>query len=79
MEKYLREWRLDAINRHQYDTAIFVADKLLALTSMQHEAEREVIANKTMQATIAMRSGWHRLTSIRATTIVRRHCSPVET
>jgi len=33
MEKYLREWRLDAANKNQYDTAIFVADKLLALTS----------------------------------------------
>jgi hypothetical protein len=32
MEKYLREWRQDAINKHQYDTAIYVADKLLALT-----------------------------------------------
>jgi hypothetical protein len=34
MEKYLREWRQEALNRHQHDTAIFVADKLLALTSM---------------------------------------------
>jgi anaphase-promoting complex subunit 6 len=34
MEKFLREWRLDAANKNQYDTAIFVADKLLALTSM---------------------------------------------
>jgi anaphase-promoting complex subunit 6 len=33
MEKFLREWRLDAANKNQYDTAIFVADKLLALTS----------------------------------------------
>ena len=32
MEKYLREWRQEALNRCQYDTAIFVADKLLALT-----------------------------------------------
>lgn len=32
MDKYLREWRQDAVNKHQYDTAIFVADKLLALT-----------------------------------------------
>lgn len=32
MEKYLREWRQDAVNKHQYDTAIFVADKLLAIT-----------------------------------------------
>ena len=34
MEKYLREWRQEALNRCQYDTAIFVADKLLALTGM---------------------------------------------
>ncbi|KAF1969790.1 TPR-like protein [Bimuria novae-zelandiae CBS 107.79] len=32
MDKYLREWRQDAVNKHQYETAIFVADKLLALT-----------------------------------------------
>lgn len=32
MEKFLREWRQDAVNKHQYETAIFVADKLLALT-----------------------------------------------
>ncbi len=36
MEKYLREWRQDAVNKHQYDTAIFVADKLLAITGAQH-------------------------------------------
>jgi anaphase-promoting complex subunit 6 len=36
MEKYLRDWRQEALNRHQYDTAIFVADKLLALTGMRH-------------------------------------------
>ena len=35
MEKYLREWRQEALNRHQYDTAIFVADKLLALTGLR--------------------------------------------
>lgn len=32
MEQYLRDWRQDAVNKHQYDTAIFVADKLLAMT-----------------------------------------------
>lgn len=37
MEKYLREWRQEALNRHQYDTAIFVADKLLALTGTRHD------------------------------------------
>ncbi|PSN74758.1 anaphase-promoting complex subunit Cut9 [Corynespora cassiicola Philippines] len=38
MEKYLREWRQDAVNKHQYDTAIFVADKLLALTGDDQDA-----------------------------------------
>lgn len=33
MEKFLKDWRLDAMNKHQYDSAIFVGDKLLALTS----------------------------------------------
>ncbi|KAF2269590.1 TPR-like protein [Lojkania enalia] len=33
MEKFLREWRQDALNRHQYESAIFVGDKLLALTN----------------------------------------------
>jgi anaphase-promoting complex subunit 6 len=34
MDKFLREWRQDAVNKHQYETAVFVADKLLALTGM---------------------------------------------
>ncbi|KAF1836072.1 TPR-like protein [Decorospora gaudefroyi] len=38
MEKYLREWRQEALNRCQYDTAIFVADKLLALTDDDQDA-----------------------------------------
>jgi hypothetical protein len=33
MEQYLREWRKNALDKHQYETAIFIADKLLALTS----------------------------------------------
>jgi hypothetical protein len=33
MEKYLRDWRQDALNKHQYESAIFIGDKLLALTS----------------------------------------------
>ncbi|PVH92141.1 TPR-like protein [Periconia macrospinosa] len=38
MEKYLREWRQEAVNKHQYDTAVFVADKLLALTGDDQDA-----------------------------------------
>ena len=43
MESFLRQWRQDAFNNHQYESAIFIGDKLLALTSMvtllkQHRA-----------------------------------------
>lgn len=32
MEVYLRQWRDDAASRHQYDSAVFIGDKLLAFT-----------------------------------------------
>jgi hypothetical protein len=31
--EFLKTWRQDALNKHQYDAAGFVGDKLLALTS----------------------------------------------
>lgn len=34
MEKFLRNWRQDALNKAQYESAIFIGDKLLAMTSM---------------------------------------------
>lgn len=34
MEPFLREWRQDALNKAQYESAIFIGDKLLALTGM---------------------------------------------
>lgn len=33
MEQYLREWRKNALNKNQHEAAIFIGDKLLALTS----------------------------------------------
>jgi anaphase-promoting complex subunit 6 len=45
MEKYLRDWRQEAHNRNQHDTAIFVADKLLALTSRSTPAMPYTSAN----------------------------------
>ncbi len=33
MEKFLQDWRQDALNKAQYESAIFVGDKLLAITS----------------------------------------------
>ncbi|KAF1813597.1 tetratricopeptide [Eremomyces bilateralis CBS 781.70] len=38
MEKFLREWRQDALNKHQYESAIFIGDKLLALTNNDKDA-----------------------------------------
>ncbi|KAL0943699.1 anaphase-promoting complex subunit cut9 [Colletotrichum truncatum] len=38
MEKFLREWRQDALNKAQYDSAIFIGDKLLALTNDDKDA-----------------------------------------
>ena len=32
----LREWRQEAVNKHQYETAICVGDKLLAITGASH-------------------------------------------
>lgn len=38
MERFLREWRQDALNKAQYESAIFIGDKLLALTSeLKHD------------------------------------------
>ncbi|KAI5792814.1 hypothetical protein FPQ18DRAFT_258865 [Pyronema domesticum] len=38
MEEFLRNWRQDALNKHQHDAAIFVGDKLLALTGDPKDA-----------------------------------------
>ncbi|KAF2436915.1 cell division cycle protein-like protein [Tothia fuscella] len=38
MEKFLREWRKDALNKNQHDAAIFIGDKLLALTNSDNDA-----------------------------------------
>ncbi|KAG6017468.1 hypothetical protein E4U43_001068 [Claviceps pusilla] len=38
MEKFLRDWRQDALNKAQYESAIFIGDKLLALTHDDQDA-----------------------------------------
>ncbi|KAA8894469.1 hypothetical protein FN846DRAFT_973860 [Sphaerosporella brunnea] len=38
MEDFLKTWRQDALNKHQYDAAIFIGDKLLALTGDPKDA-----------------------------------------
>ncbi|KAL2266471.1 hypothetical protein VTJ83DRAFT_5823 [Remersonia thermophila] len=38
MERFLRDWRQDALNKAQYDSAIFIGDKLLALTKDDNDA-----------------------------------------
>ena len=34
MEEFLKDWRQDAMHKHQYESAIYIGDKLLALTGM---------------------------------------------
>ncbi|CEJ59969.1 Putative Cell division cycle [Penicillium brasilianum] len=38
MEKYLRTWRQGALNRGQYDAAVYIGDKVLALTDSDSDA-----------------------------------------
>ncbi|KAI7229304.1 anaphase control protein cut9 [Hortaea werneckii] len=38
MEAYLRRWMKDALAKHQYDSAIYVGDKLLAITDSDSDA-----------------------------------------
>ncbi|KAL2157561.1 hypothetical protein VTH06DRAFT_5939 [Thermothelomyces fergusii] len=38
MEKFLRDWRQDALNKAQYESAIFIGDKLLAMTKDENDA-----------------------------------------
>ncbi|KAJ5597055.1 Tetratricopeptide-like helical [Penicillium hetheringtonii] len=38
MERYLRSWRQDALNRGQHDSAIYIGDKVLALTNSDSDA-----------------------------------------
>jgi anaphase-promoting complex subunit 6 len=47
MEKFLREWRQDALNKAQYESAIFIGDKLLALTSKDPAAQEHGVAKTT--------------------------------
>ena len=37
METWMRAWRDEAVQKHQYQSAIYVGDKLLALTSTQQQ------------------------------------------
>ncbi|EEH49686.1 anaphase promoting complex subunit CDC16 [Paracoccidioides brasiliensis Pb18] len=38
MEAYLRSWRQDALNKGQHDAAIYIGDKVLALTNSDNDA-----------------------------------------
>ncbi|KAJ5586726.1 uncharacterized protein N7459_002491 [Penicillium hispanicum] len=38
MEQYLRSWRQDAFNRGQHESAIYIGDKVLALTNSDSDA-----------------------------------------
>lgn len=38
MQQLLKDWRQDALQKHQYDSAIYIADKLLAITNDPNDA-----------------------------------------
>lgn len=42
MESYLRSWRQDALNKGQHDAAIYIGDKVLALTSETSKVPRSM-------------------------------------
>ena len=72
MEEFLRGWRQDALNKHQYDSAIFIGDKLLALTSTWHSrpvARNEIRRGEGVMLVLTMAQmttrtpfGWLRFT-----------------
>lgn len=68
MEKFLRDWRQDALNKHQYESAVFVGDKLLALTSECFSRLGPYPTHPCVQTTTRTLSGWPRSTSLQATT-----------
>jgi hypothetical protein len=86
MEKFLRDWRQDALNKHQYDSAIFIGDKLLALTRMLSDFPCNSLYSSTyvcvntdpicFQKTTKMPSGWPKSTSPLATTLAPKASSP---
>lgn len=67
MENYLRRWAQDSLNKHQYDTAVYVYDKLLALTSMSLCCTNHITTDRA-KMTRQMRCNWRKLTSPPATT-----------
>ena len=76
MEEFLKTWRQDALNKHQYDAAIFIGDKLLALTGMYvYFGSRLACCVNAAKATPRMRSGSRRSTLVPGTTTVRRRSS----
>ena len=81
MEPFLREWRQDALNKAQYESAIFIGDKLLALTGPPPGFLSSVrqLTDLPSQETITMPSGSRRFTSRRATTRAPRPSSPSTT
>ena len=51
MQQLLKDWRQDAMHKHQYESAIYIGDKLLAITSKQISLIR-----KSRELTSARRS-----------------------
>ena len=59
MDKFLRAWRQDALNRGQHDAAIYIGDKVLALSSMVEEVPY-AMPTDCPQIMMQTLSGWPR-------------------
>ena len=59
MDKFLRAWRQDALNRGQHDAAIYIGDKVLALSSMVEEVTY-AMSTDSPQIMMQTLSGWPR-------------------
>jgi hypothetical protein len=73
MERFLRSWRQDALNRGQHDSAIYIGDKVLALTSKDYKHDTLIGTSDTdlpVKTVTPTRFGWlkyiFRITTSRA-------------
>lgn len=71
MEGYLRQWRQDAASRNLLETAIFIGDKALALTSMLRLFCSSFRKINTFQITTKMHYDSRNSTRPSAITLVR--------
>ncbi|TQB76548.1 anaphase promoting complex subunit cdc16 [Monascus purpureus] len=77
MEKFLRSWRQDALNRGQHDAAIYIGDKVLALTNSDSDAfwlAQVHFSNNNYTRALALLSRQDLITRSTACRYLAAHC-----